>query len=54
MERKAKQMEANEHKIIFDHASYELSRNEAETVVAALTEYIENHKEEKHGDKASL
>lgn len=55
-------METNEHKIIFDHAArgmfsfcgYELSRNETETVVAALTEYIENHKEEKHGDEASL
>ena len=39
---------------MFSFCGYELSRNEAETVVAALTEYIENHKEEKHGDEASL
>lgn len=39
---------------MFSFYGYELSKNEAETVVAALTEYIENHKEEKHGDKASL
>ena len=33
---------------MFSFCGYELSRNEAETVVAALTEYIENHKEEQH------
>lgn len=39
---------------MFSFCGYELSRNEAETVVVALTEYIENHKEEKHGDETSL
>ena len=36
---------------MFSFCGYELSKNEAETVVTALAEYIENHKEEKHGEK---
>ena len=36
---------------MFSFCGYELSKNEAETVVTALAEYIENHKEKKHGEK---
>lgn len=63
MERKAKQMgpgriieniKNHAARGMFSFCGYELSRNEAETVVAALAEYIENHKEEMHGDETSL
>ncbi len=39
---------------MFSFCGYGLSRNEAETVVVALAEHTENHKEEKHGDETSL
>ena len=36
---------------MFSYCDYELSKNAAEPVVTALAEYIENHKETKHGEK---